>query len=68
MDKRLTRGVVLALIGGGLVWFGKGMLEYTGDNRMMGNAMLISLILGLYIFVLAACSLYDFAVNPGEHE
>jgi hypothetical protein len=63
MDGRLTRGAVLIAIGAGLLWFGSGILQAPGDHSLAENAMIISLIAGLYIIVLALTSFYDFATR-----
>jgi uncharacterized membrane protein len=68
MDARLTRGIVLAIIGGGLIWFGKGITEVSTDDKVMGNAMIVGLILGFYVVVLALTSLYDFATRPPQYD
>ncbi|MFH1448638.1 MAG: hypothetical protein ABIG39_07285 [Candidatus Micrarchaeota archaeon] len=68
MDKRIMRGLSLSVIGGGLVWFGKGITDISTEEKVMGNAMIFSLILGAYTLILGLCSIYDFIVNPAKHD
>jgi len=69
MDGRLTRGSLLVVIGGALIFFGKGVTEVSSDdNRGLGSAMIFALIAGAYMIVLAMCSLYDFATKPPSYE
>ena len=67
MDKRLSRGLACLAIGAGLLYFGKGILDPPG-NKLMENAMIIGLVLGLYLVVLGLSSIYDFVAKPPEHE
>lgn len=68
MDKRLGRGLALLVIGAGLVFFGKGITDpVAADDKLMGNAMLVSLIIGAFMVLLGLASFYDFATRA-EHE
>jgi hypothetical protein len=67
MDKRLTRGAICLLIGGGAVYFGYGITSITSDDKLMGNAMIVSLVFGLYVLVLGLSSLYDLVLRS-EHD
>ena len=68
MDGRLTRGIGLVVMGGGLIWFGKGITEVSTDNRGLGTGMIFAIVVGAYMVLLAFCSLYDFATKPPSYE
>ncbi len=68
MDGRLTRGLGLVMIGGGLIWFGKGITDVSTDDRGLGTGMIFAIIAGAYMVLLAFCSLYDFATKPASYD
>ncbi len=68
MDGRLMRGLGLAVIGGGLIFWGKGIMEISTDDRGTGSAMIFGIVIGAYMCLLAFCSLYDFATKPPSYE
>ncbi|MFH0817792.1 MAG: hypothetical protein V1909_04115 [Candidatus Micrarchaeota archaeon] len=69
MDGRLTRGVMFAALGGGLIFWGKGITDVsTDDNRGLGSAMIFAMVAGAYVILLAFCSLYDYATRPPSYE